>query len=363
MENSIDAGATAIDILVKDGGLKILQITDNGCGISKGDLSILCERFTTSKLTSFEDLSSIRTYGFRGEALASISHIARVTVTTKTKDDQCAWKVSYNAGKMIGEPKPTAGKDGTVILVEDLFYNVPSRLRALRSPSDEFTKILDCVGKYSINSASVGFSCKKFGESQFALTVRADANVQERVRAVFGRNVASELIDLEVPKIDHLDTSAHGQVSNLNFVSKKSISPIFFINNRLVTCDPLRRALSQVYSSYLAKGNRPFIYLSIDIRPDLVDVNVHPTKREVRFLHDEEIIEHIASGLQEVLSSSDSSRSFKTTSIFTQKPVSIKEGLGKPHSQIINKFPSTPIDNKVRRQENKLACAHRRIPI
>ncbi|CUS22072.1 LAQU0S04e07580g1_1 [Lachancea quebecensis] len=354
MENSIDAGATTIDILVKEGGLKILQITDNGSGIDKSDLPILCQRFTTSKLKTFEDLSSIQTYGFRGEALASISHIARVTVTTKTKNEACAWKVSYSAGKMMGEPKPIAGRDGTIILVEDLFYNVQSRLRSLRSPSDELAKILDCVGRYAINSKNVGFSCKKFGESQFALTVRNEADVRERVQAVFGRGTASNLIELEVPEIQGLGASASGQVSTLNFINKKSISPIFFINNRLVTCDPLRRALYQTYSSHLAKGNRPFIYLNVTIRPELVDVNVHPTKREVRFLHDEEIIEQIASQLADVLSNCDTSRSFKTTSIFTQKPVSIKEGLGKPHSQIINNLPVTPLGNKVKRQENKL---------
>ncbi|KAM3161835.1 DNA mismatch repair protein [Lachancea thermotolerans] len=354
MENSIDAGATAIDILIKEGGLKILQITDNGSGIDKSDLPILCQRFTTSKLKTFEDLSSIQTYGFRGEALASISHIARVTVTTKTKNEACAWRVSYSAGKMIGEPKPIAGRDGTIILVEDLFYNVQSRLRSLRSPGDEFAKILDCVGRYAINSKNVGFSCKKFGESQFALTVRYDADVRERVQAVFGRGTASNLIELKVPEIEGLGASASGQVSTLNFINKKSISPIFFINNRLVTCDPLRRALYQTYSSHLAKGNRPFIYLNVTIRPELVDVNVHPTKREVRFLHDEEIIEQIASQLGDVLSNCDTSRSFKTTSIFTQKPVSIRENLGKPHSQLINNIPVTPLGNKVKRQENKL---------
>ncbi|SCV04271.1 LANO_0G09186g1_1 [Lachancea nothofagi CBS 11611] len=354
IENSIDAGATSIEILVKDGGLKVLQVTDNGSGINKSDLAILCQRFTTSKLTTFEDLSSIQTFGFRGEALASISHIARVTVTTKTKEDACAWRVSYSAGKMLGEAKPTAGKNGTVILVEDLFYNVNSRLRALRSPNEEFAKILECVGRYSINAAHVGFSCKKFGESQFALAVRASSNAKERIRSIFGRAVASELVEFKMPENMELGISAHGQVSNLNFVSKKAISPVLFINNRLVTCDPIRRALNQVYASFLAKGNKPFIFLSLKIRPDLVDVNVHPTKREVRFLHDDEIIEQLSSQLENTLSSVDTSRSFKTTSIFTPNPVSIREGLGQPHSHLFNNMPITPISSKIKRQENKL---------
>ncbi|SCU81965.1 LADA_0C02124g1_1 [Lachancea dasiensis] len=353
MENSIDAGSSSIDILVRDGGLKVLQITDNGSGINKEDLSILCERFTTSKLKSFDDLSSIQTYGFRGEALASISHIARVTVTTKVKEDACAWKVSYAAGKMLGEPKPAAGKDGTVILVENLFYNIHSRLRTLKSPNEEFAKILDCVGRYSINAAHVGFSCKKFGESHFALSVKGNSNSRDRIRSVFGRSVSINLVDLSL-EVAELGLAARGQVSNLNFISKKAISPVLFINDRLVSCDPIRRALNQVYGSFLAKGNKPFIFLSIRIRPDWVDVNVHPTKREVRFLRDEEIVERLASQLEDTLSKVDTTRSFKTTSIFTSNPVSVREGLGQPHSQLLNNMPVTPRNNKMHRQDNKL---------
>ncbi|CEP61494.1 mismatch repair ATPase MLH1 LALA0_S03e04104g [Lachancea lanzarotensis] len=354
MENSIDAGASTVDILVRDGGLKVLQVTDNGSGINKNDLPVLCERFTTSKLTAFEDLRSIQTYGFRGEALASISHIARVTVTTKTQDEACAWKVSYAAGKMVGSPKPTAGRDGTVILVEDLFYNVHSRLRSLRSSNEEFAKILDCVGRYAINASHIGFSCKKFGEAQFALAVKATSTTRERIRTVFGRTVAENLVELNIAENSEIGVSGRGQVSNLNFVSKKSGSPVLFINNRLVTCDPLRRVLYQVYGSYLAKGNKPFIFLSLSIRPDLVDVNVHPTKQEVRFLHDEEIIGLVANQLEDALASEDTSRSFKTTSIFTPNPVSVKEGLGLPHSHLINNMPISTSTSKIKRQENKM---------
>ncbi|CAL9730543.1 DNA mismatch repair protein Mlh1p [Monosporozyma unispora] len=319
LENSIDAEATMIDVLVKDGGIKVLQISDNGSGINKGDLPILCERFTTSKLTSFEDLESIATYGFRGEALASISHIARVTVITKTKDDKCAWKVSFAEGKMTSEPKPVAGKDGTTILVEDLFYNIPSRLRALRSPNDEYNKILDVLGKYSIHSKGIGFTCKKFGTTNLSLTVKPNFTIQDRIRSIYGNSVSTSLIPFEVTgdlqglTIDKVE----GQITDLNFLSKKSTPPIFFINNRLVTCEPLRRSLQQVYQLYLPKGNRPFIYLDILIKPETVDVNVHPTKREVRFLNQDEIIDKISLDLQQRLMNLDTSRTYKASSLLT----------------------------------------------
>ncbi|QLG72439.1 hypothetical protein HG535_0D01470 [Zygotorulaspora mrakii] len=318
MENSIDAGATSLDVLVRDGGIKLLQISDNGSGISKEDLPILCERFTTSKLSKFEDLESIATYGFRGEALASISHIARVTITTKTAADRCAWKASYSDGKMLEPPKAVAGKDGTVILVEDLFYNMPSRLQALRSPSEEYGKILDVIGRYSIHSKSIGFSCKKFGDSQFALTVKMDSTDEDRIRTVFGNSVSKNLLDIALDADTELNImSVKGKVSNPDFNCKRSIPPVFFINNRLVSCNPLARALRQVYSNYLPKGNKPFIHLSIMIDPKSVDVNVHPTKREVRFLHQDQIIEKINSQLNENLSHIDTSRSFKASSILT----------------------------------------------
>ncbi|CCK71870.1 mismatch repair ATPase MLH1 KNAG_0I00790 [Huiozyma naganishii CBS 8797] len=319
LENCVDAGATQVDLLLRDGGIKLLQITDNGCGIEKADLPLLCERFTTSKLGKFEDLESIATYGFRGEALASISHIARVTVTTKTVSDRCAWRSEYTDGEMRDEPAPVAGQDGTTILVEDLFYNVPSRLRALRGPSDEFNKILTVVGKYAIHLNNVGFSCKKFGNAQFSLTVRNQLSMRERIRTIYGSNVATNLIDFEMDGDDELSLiHVEGQVSNLNYASKKSTTqPIFFINNRLVTCDPLRRSLQQVFTNYLPKGNKPFIYLSLLIKPEVVDVNIHPTKREVRFLKQDEIIAKISLHLSEILKKIDTSRSFKTSTILT----------------------------------------------
>lgn len=148
LENSLDAGATSISVLAGHGGLRLLQITDNGSGIRSQDLKIVCERFTTSKLREFNDLTSIQTFGFRGEALASVSHVAKLTILTKTKDSPCGYKSSYCDGKPVeAKPKPCAANQGTQITVEDLFYNVPTRLRVLKSPSDEFNRISDVITK------------------------------------------------------------------------------------------------------------------------------------------------------------------------------------------------------------------------
>ncbi|ODV67258.1 DNA mismatch repair protein MutL [Hyphopichia burtonii NRRL Y-1933] len=367
LENSIDAKSTMIDIQVKDGGLKLLHITDNGKGIHKNDLHLLCERFATSKLSKFEDLESIATYGFRGEALASISHISRLSVVTKTATSPLAYKAFYSNGKLATssfkagsdksvEPKPIAGKDGTQIIVENLFYNVPSRLKAFRSKNDEFAKILDVIGRYAVHAGGVGFSCKKFGESHQVLSTRPQLNLKERIRVVFGTAVANELIDVILDG-DEKDEDAEksykdeyglikvsGAVTNSNFNNKKRIQPVFFINHRLVSCDPLKRALSSIYQFFLPKGNQPFIYLSLEISPQNLDVNVHPTKREVRFLNEEEIIDIICAKVHKVLSNIDSSRKFKAQGVLFDQSDS---------KRLIDESISLQATKKYR-QENKL---------
>ncbi|RPB04249.1 putative DNA mismatch repair protein Mlh1 [Choiromyces venosus 120613-1] len=318
IENSVDAGSTSIDVLVKDGGLKLLQISDNGHGIDENDLPILCERFTTSKLQSFEDLQSIGTYGFRGEALASISHIAHLTITTRTASSPTGLRAMYSDSKLIipkpgqpANPKPVHRNKGTQITVEDLFYNVPSRRRAFRSPSEEYTKILDLVGRYAVHCGGVAFSCKKFGDADVGVSTTAGATITDRTRRIHGNAVANELLPFEVSD-DYLGFKAKGMLSNANYHVKKT-TLLLFINNRSVDSSPIRKGIESTYAPFLPKGGHPFAYMSLDIEPHRVDVNVHPTKREVNFLHEEEIVRKICESLQEKLAAVDTSRSYALT--------------------------------------------------
>lgn len=322
IENAVDAGSTSLEILVKEGGLKLLQITDNGCGISKDDLPILCERFTTSKLKSFEDLQAIGTYGFRGEALASISHIAHLAVTTKTYDSSCAWKAHYAGGKLTPakpgqseDPKPCAGRQGTQISVEDLFYNVPTRRRAFRSASEEYAKIAEVVGKYAVHCQGVAFSCKKHGEAGAGVAVPANAKIRDRIRLTQNSNAANELIDFQISS-DQYGFRAAGLVSNANYNGKKT-TMLLFINHRSVDSSAIKKAIEQTYLVFLPKGGKPFIYLSLDIDPARVDVNVHPTKREVNFLNEDEIIELVCEEIRTRLGKVDTSRTFMTQSLLS----------------------------------------------
>ncbi|RSL39467.1 hypothetical protein CEP53_014034 [Fusarium sp. AF-6] len=356
IENAVDAGATSLDVMAKDGGLKLLQITDNGCGIQRDDLTILCERHTTSKINSFEDLASIETYGFRGEALASISHIAHLSVTTKTKDSDLAWRAHYLDGRLTApkpgqsaEPRGVAGRPGTQITVEDLFYNVPTRRKAFRSTADEFNKIIDMVGRYAVHCKGVGFTCKKAGEASTSLSVQAHATVIDRIRQIHGSSVANELLEFATSE-DRWGFKAEGYATNANYSVKKT-TLLLFINHRCVESTHIKKAVEQTYSNFLPKNGHPFIYLSLEIDPARVDVNVHPTKKEVHFLNEDEIIQAICGHIESKLAAVDTSRTFMTQTLLPgAKPVEStpqKESDGTPSLR-------TPATKRARRNSNDL---------
>ncbi|EDV37862.1 uncharacterized protein Dana_GF13669 [Drosophila ananassae] len=308
LENSLDAQSSHIQVQVKQGGLKLLQIQDNGTGIRKDDLGIVCERFTTSKLSKFEDLTHIATFGFRGEALASISHVAHLSIQTKTAKERCGYKATYADGKLQGQPKPCAGNQGTIISIEDLFYNMPQRRQALRSPADEFQKLSEVLARYAVHNPRVGFTLRKQGEAQPSIRTPIDSSRSENIRIIYGAAISKELLEFshrdEVFKFE-----AECLVTQVNYSAKKS-QMLLFINNRLVESTSLKAALESVYSTYLPRGQHPFIYMSLTLPAQNVDVNVHPTKHEVHFLYQDEIVERLKEQLEARLLGSNSTRTF-----------------------------------------------------
>lgn len=344
IENSLDAGSINISVLVKNGGLDMLQIIDDGHGIHYDDLPIVCERFTTSKLTSFEDLQQIATFGFRGEALASITHVAKVTILTRTNNSPCAYRAQYSDGKFATgqEPKPAAGLVGTSISVEDLFYNMPTRKAAFKNTNDEYIRVLDVITKYSVHYSNVSFTCKKHGKATADLHTPRDDNRSpiDCIRIIYGAAVAKELIDFsftrstseELPTTstmpvsvqsiiqdDNFNITVAGKVSSANYSQKKGVF-LLFINGRLVESTALKKAVDQVYALYLPKGCHPFVYLSLSLPPPAVDVNVHPTKREVHFLRQDRIVEIVHEELLRLLTGSNNSRAFQVQSFVALTP-------------------------------------------
>lgn len=269
VENSLDAGSTSISVTIKDGGLDYMLIQDNGCGIRKNDLIMVCERFTTSKLTDFADLLSISTFGFRGEALASISHVAHVSIVTKTRQSSCAYKAKYKDGKLQSEIRPCAAVAGTAVTIEDLFYNMQVRRQALqRAASDEYMRILDVIVRYSVHfgDRGIAFTCKKLnGAAPDLLTAHTGGTVAN-IRAAYGVTVSKELLHLQHEAI--LDSSSqsslhiNGYISGPNYSSKKPVM-IFFINDRLVDCASIRKVIDSVFADFLPKHTHPFVYLSL----------------------------------------------------------------------------------------------------
>ncbi|XP_062375957.1 DNA mismatch repair protein Mlh1 [Sardina pilchardus] len=323
IENCLDAKSTNIQVTVKDGGLKLIQIQDNGTGIRKEDMDIVCERFTTSKLQTFEDLSTIATYGFRGEALASISHVAHVTITTKTADAKCAYRASYSDGKPKAPPKPCAGNQGTQISVEDLFYNITTRRKALKNPSEEYSRIVEVVSRYAIHNSGKSFTVKKQGELVADVKTLPNATILDNIRVIFGANVSRELIEIGCED-QKLAFKLNGYISNANYSVKKCIL-ILFINHRLVESSALKKAIETVYTAYLPKNTHPFLYLSLEIAPHNIDVNVHPTKHEVHFLHEDCIIESVQKHVESKLLGSNTSRTYFTQTLLPGLPASTSD--------------------------------------
>ncbi|KAK0568067.1 DNA mismatch repair protein Mlh1 [Tilletia horrida] len=330
IENSLDAGSTSIRITLKDGGLKMLQVQDNGSGVRPEDLPLLCQRFATSKLREFSDLSNMTTFGFRGEALASLSYVsASMTVVSKTRDEACAYRASYLNGALTSPkpgqpsaPRPCAGTDGTSITAESLFYNAPMRLRSLKSPADEYNRCLDVASKYAVHygGRGVGFVCKKASSNTADLSTpgagagskASTLTTLDTIRALHGSTVARELVRLKPVRNERLGFAVEGWISGPNWSAKKS-TLLCFINNRLVDCTPLRRALEAMYAGLLPKGGHPWLYISLEIDPTRMDVNVHPTKREVHFLDEEEVVESVCVHAESCLASVNSSRTFTMT--------------------------------------------------
>ena len=371
LENSLDAGATSITVTVKGGGLQLLQIQDNGHGICKDDLGIACERFTTSKLQTFEDLKSISTFGFRGEALASITHVSYVTITTRTADSQCAYKAKYADGKLVplrdggkADPQPCAGTVGTTIAVEDLFYNMHTRKQAFKNLNEQYQRVLDVVTKYSVHfachpgaasgtagaappaSRGVSFTCKRTGAALADLHTSAAANTVETIKLAYGANVARELMHLEFsegmdgggytrnPDGTEAPTfQVQGKITNANYSSKRGMC-ILFINNRLVESASIKKVAETLYDEILPKHSHPFLYFSVTMPPQHVDVNVHPTKKEVHFLHETELLEALHREISKLLRGANASRTFYTQALlpaqFEQQPESAAQGDSAP---------------------------------
>ena len=300
IENSIDAGSTNIIIEIENGGFDSIKITDNGSGINKEELNLSIERHATSKLVRIEDLNEIYTLGFRGEALSSIAAISNLKISSR-KEDSDGFQLSVSGGN-IGNIEPCAMNKGTIVSVNEIFFNVPARLAFQRRPATESAKIVEITVEHAMAHPNVSFNLQN--EGRLMLNVPATDDLNERLFDLLGLS-ATKLIELQSPPEDNDapgDELWSGWISPPELSRGRNDDVHILVNNRVVTSQPFSEAIRRGYHTRLMVGRHPVAVLNLEIPADELDVNVHPTKREIRLKHSWRVLQRLERSIQYTLS-------------------------------------------------------------
>ncbi|WP_178082567.1 DNA mismatch repair endonuclease MutL [Pseudomonas sp. AOB-7] len=281
LENSLDSGARRIDVEVEQGGVKLLKVRDDGGGIAPDDLPLALARHATSKIRELEDLEAVLSMGFRGEALASISSVSRLTLTSRTADAEQAWQVETEGRDMQPRVQPAAHPVGTSVEVRDLFFNTPARRKFLRAEKTEFDHLQEVIKRLALARFDVGFHLRHNGKSVLSLHEAGDEiSRARRVAAVCGPAFLEQALPIE---IERGGLRLWGWVGLPTFSRSQADLQYFYVNGRMVRDKLVAHAVRQAYRDVLFNGRHPTFVLFLEIDPSTVDVNVHPTKHEVRF--------------------------------------------------------------------------------
>ena len=277
MENALDAGATQIDLVVKDAGKSMIMVVDNGCGMSETDARMCFERHATSKISKAEDLFAIRTMGFRGEALASIAAIAQVELKTRRKEDEVGVKI-VNEGSVVKEQTLVPMQPGTTFTVKNLFFNVPARRNFLKSPQAELRHIVEEFTRVTLMNPEIGFTFNSDGKELYHLY---PGNLKQRIMGLFGSNYEEKLLPVrqEAERIN-----IDGYIVKAEFAKKTRGEQYFFVNKRFIKHAYLHHAIENAFMEMIPKDSFPGYFLNIEVDPADIDINIHPTKTEVNFL-------------------------------------------------------------------------------
>lgn len=298
LENSLDAGATDIRVEVEDGGRRLIRIVDNGCGMLRDDAMLAFERHATSKLASVDELEAIATLGFRGEALPSIASVSRLVLETRSVDEATGTRVEISGGKMLASDEiPLAG--GTAIAVRDLFFNVPARKKFLRSDQTELAHIASLVTHYSLAHPEKSFELTHGGKELLRVTPVTTA--RERMFQVFGAATLEDLVELPEKSVHDGRFRLTGFISRPQVQKSNRNSIFLFVNRRLIRDRLLLHAISAAYYNLIPPACYPFALLFLDCEPAEVDVNVHPSKTEVRFRHGSLVHDFVRDALRATL--------------------------------------------------------------
>lgn len=296
VENALDAGATAVRVEVQAGGLDGIRVVDNGCGIPAGDVANLFQRHATSKLTDAEDLQSIGTLGFRGEALYSLAAVALVSLLTRTPDSDAATCVEAANGRILRQ-EPRGGPVGTTVSVEELFDQVPARKKFLRSPRSELSRVNGVITNYALAYPAVRFTLVADGRTAFASP--GGGELREAAASVFGREAAQAFLAVDAPSAGGVGVA--GLVSPPESTRANRSGITLFVNRRPVQHRALTFAVTEAYHGLVPSDRFPVAVLLIDVPPQDVDVNVHPAKSEVRFRREGEVFAALQKAVRETV--------------------------------------------------------------
>jgi len=299
MENAVDAGASRIDVTVSGGGSELIRVVDNGCGIPPDELPLAVASHCTSKLFEPDDLFRIGTLGFRGEALASIAEVSRVVLRSRTPESQSGAEMEVSGGQPT-QPAPCGAAVGTTVEVHNLFFNTPVRRKFLRSVQTEFGHLSEAFTRIALGSPGIHFTLRHNQRQVFDLSA-ADGPV-ERIERFFGRELSENLIGVESTDGD---VRLAGYVANPTHSRANSRMQYVFLNGRYIRDRSLQHALGEAYRGLLTAGRYPIAFLTLEMPPDLVDVNVHPTKLEVRFQDSGRLYSQLLSALRSKFLSTD----------------------------------------------------------
>jgi DNA mismatch repair protein MutL len=276
MENAIDAGATSVKLIVKDAGKALIQVIDDGCGMSETDARMCFERHATSKIREASDLFAIRTMGFRGEAMASIAAVAQVELRTRPHNQELGTRIAIEASKLVAQ-EPCQCSPGSNVSIKNLFYNVPARRNFLKSNPIEMRHILDEFQRIALANEDVFFSLHNNGTEVFHLP---PGNLRQRIVGIFGNNFNPKL----VPVKEETDVmSIGGFIGKPEFARKTRGEQLFFVNDRFIKSGYLHHAVMTAYEELLPKETYPFYVIFLEMDPSRIDINVHPTKQEIKF--------------------------------------------------------------------------------
>lgn len=299
-ENSLDAGAQRVDVEVEQGGIKLIKVRDDGCGISEADLPLALSRHATSKITDLDDLEAVSTLGFRGEALASIASVSRLTLTSNSGDSK-GWKAISEGRDMNVELQPAPHPTGSSVEVRDLFFNTPARRKFLRTEGTEYKRIYDGIKKLALSRMDVAFSLRHNQKVQFNLRpATSHAEQEKRVADICGPLFMEQALYIDN---DRTGIRLWGWIGLPTFSRSQPDLQHFFVNGRSIRDKVVSHAVRQAYQDVLYHGRHPAYVLFLEILPSDVDVNVHPTKHEVRFRESGSIHSFVSSTLKNALAS------------------------------------------------------------